>query len=192
MRKVVLGFVGVALIASSAMAQSFNVPSKAKGLKGELVKAFDACTAPTTFTNPPVALPACSVVTPDTTCNFGSKGAGKFSTGVSKTDVKIGATLSGLQGCDGAVLTAGANARVTTTDCQVGDSCTVVDLIGFPVGSCTVTAGKCSIKTTVEGAIGLGTDVFKDGQVVSIEILGVDVLRAGLRTFSSGLKIGPK
>jgi hypothetical protein len=74
----------------------------------------------------------------------------------------------------------------------VGDSCTVVDLIGFPVGSCTVTAGKCSIKTTVEGAIGLGTDVFKDGQVVSIEILGVDVLRAGLRTFSSGLKIGPK
>jgi hypothetical protein len=190
--KKLLVVAGALLIASSAFAQSFNVPSKAKGLKGELVKAFDACTAPTDFTNPPVALPACPVSVPDPVCNFSSKGAGKFSAGVSKTDIKIGATLTGLSGCDGELLTIGANSRVTTTDCQVGDSCTVVDLIGFPIGSCSVAAGKCSVKTTVEGAIGLGTDVFKEGQVVTIEILGADVLRAGLRTFSMGLKIGPK
>ncbi|MCW5893912.1 MAG: hypothetical protein KIT14_25695 [bacterium] len=190
--KKLLVVAGALLIAGPAFAQSFNVPAKAKGLKGELVKAFDDCTSPTTFTNPPVALPACSVVTPDPMCNFGSKGAGKFSAGVSKTDIKVGATLSGLTGCDGETLTIGANSRVTTTDCQSGGDCTVVDLVGFPIGSCVVTAGKCSVKTTVEGAIGLGTNVFKEGQVVSIEILGADVLRAGLRTFSMGLRIGPK
>ncbi|MCW5893115.1 MAG: hypothetical protein KIT14_21580 [bacterium] len=185
--------VGLGLLAAPLHAQSFNVPSKAKTLKGELVKAFDACTTPTDSTNPPVALPACSVSTPDTVCNFGSKGSGKFSTAVSKTDVKVSATLGGLDaGCEGQTLTAGANARVTTTDCQSGDDCTVVDLVGFPVGDCVVAKGKCKIKTTVEGAIGLGTNVFKDGEVVSIEILGVDVLRAGMRTFSSGLRIGPK
>lgn len=184
---------GMCLLATPVQAQSFNVPSKAKTLKGELVKAFDACTAPTDSTNPPVALPACSVVTTDPTCNFGSKGSGKFSAAVSKTDVKISASLAGLDaGCEAETLTAGANARVTTTDCLSGGDCTVVDLIGFPVGSCVVAGGKCKIKTTVEGAIGLGTNVFKEGEVVSIEILGVDVLRAGTRTFSTGLKIGPK
>jgi hypothetical protein len=194
MRKVVTAILGVVLVAGSAMGQSFNVPSKAKGLKGEMVKAFDQCTTPTpaNSSNPPVVLPGCSAVVSDPVCLFGSKGAGKFSTGVSKTDIKVGVTLSGLSaGCEGEALSATADARVTTTDSSTGAS-TLTDLSGFPVGSCTVVGGKCSVKTTVETFLGVGTNVFKDGQVVSIEIFAVDMRRGGLRTFTNGLRIGPK
>lgn len=195
MRKVVTAILGVVLVAGVASAQSFNVPSKAKGLKGEMVKAFDQCTTGTigpNSSNPPIVLPGCTAVVSDPGCGFGSKGAGKFSTGVSKTDIKVGVGLSGLDsGCEGETLFATADARVTTTDSTSGAS-TLSDLQGFPVGSCTVVGGKCSVKTTVETFLGVGTEVFKDGQVVSIEIYGVDMRRGGLRTFTNGLRIGPK
>lgn len=186
MRKVLV-LMGVALLATSASAQL--VPSKAKGIKGEFVTAYQQCTSPSTTTNG-TAIPACTAVISNNACYFGSKGAGKFGATVSKTDVKVGASLGGLAGtCEGVTLTAVTKARATSNNCVAPGICTTIDLPGFPTGTCVVALGKCSIKTTVEGFTGL--DVFPDGTVSNVEIQGVEIWQGSTPTFAMGIKIGP-
>jgi hypothetical protein len=186
MRKVLV-LMGVALLATSASAQPV-APSKAKGLKGEFVTSYQQCTSPTTQTNG-TALQACTAAISNPTCVFGSKGAGKFGATVSKTDVKVGASLGGLTCPDGTVLTAVTKARATSNNCVAPGNCTTVDLPGFPTGTCTVSLGKCSIKTTVETFLPI--DVFPDGTVSNIEIQGVEIWQGTTPTFSMGIKVGP-
>ncbi len=190
---VVVAGVGIALCASSAMALlvTGDVPSKAKGIKGEFVTGYEPCSTPTQSSNPPIVLPGCSPVRSDTVCEFGSKGTGKFGASVSKTDVKISASLKGLSCAAGTVLTMGTTTNVTTEDCTAGD-CTLIVPANFPIGTCTVdTKGGCSVKGTVEGFLG-DTTVFKDGKIVNIEIQAINVLRGAARPFSAGVRIGPK
>lgn len=190
MRRIVFGLMGVAL--SATLASAIVPPAKAKSIKGELVTAYDPCfiNPQSETTNPPVVLAACPATEQDSTCQFGSKGAGKYGAGVSKTDVKLSASLGGLVGCDGSTLTAVSDAVVTTTDCTVSGTCTAI-IDDFPVGSCVVALGKCSIKTTVETFLNLGTQVFKDGQTVTLELGATCVKRGAITSFCGGIRIGP-
>ncbi len=193
MRKVILGFAVVALTASSAMAllTTGDVPSKAKGLKGEFVTGYEPCSTPNQSSFPPIVLPGCTPVRSDSVCEFGSKGAGKFGATVSKTDVKLSASFSGLSCTAGTILTVGTTTNVTTEDCTAGD-CTLIVPANFPIGTCTVdTKGGCKISGTVEGFLG-NTTVFKDGKIVNIEIQAINVLRGANRPFAAGVRIGPK
>jgi len=172
-----------------------NAPVKASDLKGQLVNAYDDCLTPSTSTNPPVPLPACTATLSDTQCSFTNKGKGAFATKVKKGDIEVKAKLSGLNGaCAGQTLTFTSDAVVTTSDCVAAGDCTTTPIVGFPVGTCLVaasgTVSKCSAKTTVEGFLGLG-EVFKAGERYSIEISGVNVVNGANRAHTMGLIIHP-
>lgn len=196
MKKIMIAALGVAFVGGTASAQIVTgEPLKAKVFAGEFVAAYAECatTAVDDSSNAPLALPACgpaALVTPG--CTFGSKGSGKFKAAVSKTDIKVTGSLGGLVCPDGTVLTTRADARTTTSDCQTNADCTLLDLDGFPTGSTTVLAGKAKFKTTTETAIGLGTQVFKEGESVQIDLGDVEILAGTTRAFASGLKVGPK
>jgi len=191
MHKFLFGLLAVTLATTTASAVTILPPSKAKGVKGEFVTAYNSCLVPSQTTNPPVTLPACTAVQSDTTCTWGSKGAGKYGASVSKTDIKVSASLSGLACADSTLLTATSDADVTTTDCTVDPACTAT-IDNFPIGACIVALGKCSIKTTVETFIGLGTNVFKEGQVLNIALGETAIFRGGTKTFVGGVRVGPK
>lgn len=197
MKKFVIAALGVAFVAGTASAQQIvaGEPLKAKTIKGEFVAAYAECTttAIDDSSNAPLALPACGPAALSAPgCTFGSKGSGKFAAAVSKTDIKVSGAFAGLNCPDNTVLTTRADARTTTSDCQTNVDCTLLDLDGFPTGSTTVLAGKAKIKTTTETAIGLGTQVFKEGESVQIDLGDIEVLAGTLRAFGSGLKVGPK
>ena len=82
-----------------------------------------------------------------------------------------------------------AKARATSDNCVAPGDCTTIDLPGFPTATCTVVAGKCAIKNTVETFTGL--DVFPDGKIANVEIQGVEIWDGATPTFTMGLKIGP-
>jgi len=194
MKKIMIAALGVAFVAGAASAQ-VNPPAKAKTLKGEFVTSYNECatTAINDSSNAPLQLPACGpavLTTPG--CKFGSKGSGKFAAAVSKTDIKVSGKLADLICPDNTVLAFVADARTTTTDCQTAPDCTLADLTDFPTGSATVLAGKASVKTTTETAIGLGTQVFKEGETVEIGLGNIEVLAGTTKVFISGVKVGPK
>jgi hypothetical protein len=190
---VTLGVLSALVVGTSANAQL--VPFKANLAQGNYVTYYKPCTSPPggLTTAPPVALPACTPVIGDAGCGWGAKGQGKYKTGVKNSDVTVQAGLSGLgAGCEGKTLSALSDATVTSNDCVGGPTCTL-SLSGFPLGlSCTVTLGKCSIKGSVEGGLGLGSNVFKAGKTYSIQ-LGSNYLQRSdnpsAPTFVSGLKI---
>jgi hypothetical protein len=192
MRRIVIGLLGVAVTASMASAVVV-VPAKAKGIKGEIVTAYTPCNGTENqLTNPPVQLPACPAAPQDAVCQFGSKGAGKYGATTSKTDVKISASLAGLNaGCEGATLTAVSDTLVTTDDCTVDPECTAI-VDDFAVGGCTVALGKCAIKTTVETFVGVGTQIFKEGKTINLELGPTCYKRGAITTFCGGIRVGPK
>ncbi len=135
----------LAAVAATCDAHSF--PANAKSLKSNLVQNYPPCTAPDVVTTG--GRPACLAteeVDPD--CLFGSKGVGTLKAAITKTDVKLVATVKGLDPlCEGKTLTPALTVRTTTDDCA-DDHCTVADyeLTG---GSCTVKKGKCSVTTSI-------------------------------------------
>jgi len=196
MKKIMIAALGVAVTAGMASA-AVNAPLKAKTTKGEFVTAYNDCNSPTNdSTNSPLVLPGCGpAALSNSACTFGSKGSGKYAAAVSKTDIKVSGVLAGLICPDGTVLDFLADAKVTTTDCQINPDCTLLYLSDFPTGSGTVNLGKASVKTTTETAIGLGTQVFKEGEVIEIDLGSIDVLAntpTPGKAFASGIKVGPK
>jgi len=178
--------VGLTLVASAATA-AHNEPAKAKGIKGAFVTAHQPCVVPDSFTSS--FIPACPPAIQGNSCNFTAKGSGKFSVSVSgkgaTRDVKIRAKLAGVSGCDGETLNLVADMRTTADDCG-GVSCTTIDVLGFPVGSCTVAAGECAIKTTLNT---LDPGMVQAGKNTAFTILGIRVTHGANTAFESGILV---
>ena len=192
MRHAVLAACCLGVTSGSGLAQ-VATPFKAKGVKGEFVTAYAPCVAPSLTTNPPLALPACPLVRRNPTCGFGPKGKGKYSVKLFGTDLKVGASLSGVAGCipnPPQDLRLVMSYRFTTTDCTGGDCSSGISEL--PIGTCTLVDGKCVIKTTVETAFG-ATDLFKDGNTYNLELGEVCVVEGatGQTAFCGGIVIGP-
>jgi len=141
-----------------------NDPGKAGKFQATLVTAYKACLAPNDTTLGALPLAACHPAVPDdNTCQVPSAGGGKAQAKVDPAgDVALKLQLKGVVGCDGETFQGITSVRVTTNNCVSADpdGCTVVDLTDFPItstGSCTVTGGKCKIKTTVNTELGAGT-----------------------------------
>jgi hypothetical protein len=176
----------VTILAASAAAQ-VATPLKAKGIKGEFVTAYQPCETPSMTAESPLAYPACPLVRNDPICGFGPTGKGKYALKVSGSDLKISASLSGLEGC-GPSLILVADLRITLTDCT-GPDCTIVPLEDFPLGPCTVSDGKCKIATTFEDFL-LVEDIFSDGETYNIEFGEVCFEAGGFKPFCGGIVIG--
>lgn len=190
--RVVCTLTGVcAGIIVAAAAFAIDLPVKAKQAKGEFVTAYDECSASTTFTNPPFALPGCIPVRTNPLCGFGPSGTGKYSAKVKASDIAAQASWNGLDaGCEGTTLYLVADIRMTTSDCSGGD-CTMIDLPAFSLGQCTVTLGRCTIKSTLEKFEGIGTSMLKDGQTYSIALDKICAysLVGSANAFCAGLKV---
>jgi len=160
MRKIALIVAGVCLSATMALGAD-GEPGKAGKYQASVVNASGDCTAPTEITLGALPIPACPA-TDAALCTFGVKGKGKVAA-KTKTDVALQAQLSGLENCpDNTVLQLTADTKSTTNNCSVSARCTTVDLPGFVISgaTCTVSSGKCKIKTTlntlIPGAITAG------------------------------------
>ncbi len=197
MQKTLITLSAVALMATGALADPN--PKQAKAFKSEVVRRFNACTSPNTKSSS-LSLQACQPATlTETTCGFDNiagkdVGKGVVSTTVSGSaasnngDIKFTAALSGLNaGCEGHVLCPASSVRVTSTNggCSTGTSCTLVDLSDFQFGfddanaltleCCTVTSGKCKIKTTVNSDGGLGAGAVPSGKATTFELKGLSL-----------------
>src|SRR2546425_1818632 len=95
----------VGLVANSGFAMH-NEPSKAAGIKGVLVTAYNVCTSPNDTTTGALPLPACHpAVRSDPNCSFDVKGKGQFSAKVKAPDITVAAKLQGLAAdCEGKTL----------------------------------------------------------------------------------------
>lgn len=185
----------VALAAGLALASSafatHNEPSKAKSIKGEFVTAYDACTAPNTITT--FGLAACDPPTRSSPCSFGSKGSGKWKLSVAgnagppdTSDLKIAASFSGLEACEGLSIALAAEVRVTADDCS-GSACTSNFPPSMPLGaSCTVVGGKCIAKGAITSIL---PGLFSGGKTTGITILGIHADTFGGRAFDAGILV---
>jgi hypothetical protein len=132
---------------------------------------------------------ACLGAIQSDSCGFTAKGMGRYSLAAlgkgAKSDVAVSAQLSGVANCDGATLHLVADFRSTADDCN-GVSCTTVDVTGFPLGSCTVARGKCSIKTTLNT---LAAATVLGGEKTAFTILGIRVVHGATTAFEGGLLV---
>ena len=184
---------GIGLAASSAFA-GHNEPKKAASIKGELLTAYEACTAPNdTINGSALALPACHpAVRSDPTCGFvAGIGSGKFSAKAKAGDIFLTASLSGLDAaCNGETLQVTADLRVTGDNCVSADpdGCTVSELTNFPVPgvTCVVAAGKCTIKTSVNTAL---PGLLASGTHRGIGLGAISLSHGAARAFQGGLLI---
>lgn len=167
------------LVAGPAVAH--NEPSRARTLKAQLVQAHAPCTAPNTATSG--GFPACTPeIQIDPTCRFGDKGSGTLTAAVKGSALAAKAVLKGLDaGCNGRTLTAVVSLRATTDDCPFA-TCTA-EMTDLPLGTCTVTRGKCAVKGTV------GPGVFTGNNETGVEVLGCGIKNGTVRTFSCGLLV---
>ncbi len=141
-----LSIIIFSVLTAGGPAWAHITPDKAKAIKAELTQGYLQCTAPDTTTAG--GLPACAEQEEiDPACVFAG-GDGKLSATISKSDIKVAASLKGLA-CEGQTLAAYFNIRTTSDDCPTaGGHCTAEDQ-EITVGSCVVTDGKCKIKVTV-------------------------------------------
>jgi hypothetical protein len=186
MRKIALVVAGVCLSATMALGAD-GEPAKAGKYQATAINASGSCTTPTETTAGVLALPACPA-TDGPLCTFGVKGKGKLAA-KAKTDVALQAQLGGLESCvDGTVLQLTADIRVNTNNCTISPRCTTVALPGFavPGATCTVSGGKCKIKTTVNtlipGAITVGDNT-------SIEVDGVGLTTGTVAVAAAGVLV---
>ena len=172
----------LAALAEPARADHIE-PATAKKFTFALVNGFRECGDPNTATQSG-GIPACTPVIPEL-CGLSSAGSGKLSVGLigsaaaGSQDIKFKAVAKGLANCEGQSLCIRVSFRATTDDCPEG-SCTTIDVVdeelfGPPPVCCTVTNGKCAIKTTLLTA--LPSILAKDKNT------GIKLLGCGLKSF---------
>ena len=165
-------------------------PLKAKAMKGELVTAYEPCTAPNTFNPSSIFTLACTPpVRSNPTCGFGPNGKGKYSIKLFGSDLKVTASLTGLAGClpNGSFhdLALAANFRITTTACAA--DCTTANAAVF-VGGCELVDGKCTIKSTLETTH--LANALLDGETYNIELGDICVHETiNGKAFCNGIKV---
>ncbi len=129
-----------------------NTPKKANKTQHTLVQGVDRCTAPNTEAGGFVTIPACDPVVPsDPGCVFGVKGSGKILLKSKSGDVSINAKLSNLEStCDGEALCLSLSFRNSYGMCPSGGDCSTVPVEDLTLAGacCTLSKGKCKIKTT--------------------------------------------
>lgn len=155
-----------------------NQPDKGKNFKINLMTAYEPCTVPNAMTDD--GFDACTPpVRSNPTCGFDG-GLGKVqlkALTVGNTDFRL--KLNGLESaCDGATLNFFISFRKTGVHCGIAE-CTMADVVGHPLGSCSVNNGIC--KANGQQFLPGGAD---PGQY---QILEVYVEQNGARTFTSGL-----
>ena len=146
--------IGVVVLGGLGFANHVE-PAKGNKVSFALVNAFFECTSPNTATQSN-GTPACTPPTADAGCTFTSAGFGTLtlskigSAAKGNQDLKIAVTATGLDvSCEGLPLHVELSYRLTTDDCPEG-SCTAVDAVDFRTNAfCTVTNGRCKIKTTL-------------------------------------------
>jgi hypothetical protein len=193
-RPYVAGFALAAALVLPVGEAAADFSTTAKIFKAEIVQSYAPCTAPTTQTDTGFSACLAPTVT-DTGCRFTSIGRGKFKLVASPGDVRVFATAKGIDvSCEGLTLSLVISARMTTNDCPPGavpgQTCTMVDLADYALGTCTVQRGRCDLNTTFNS----GATVFSANNRTSIEVLGCGFVRttglgAPVRTFSCGVKV---
>jgi hypothetical protein len=135
------------LVSAPGGAGAHSFPVKAKTLRADLVQGYPQCTSPNAQTS--AGRPACLESEElDPSCLFGDRGAGMLAATISKSNIKLRASVKGLDpGCEGKTLIAALTVRATTDDCPM-EHCTVVDY-DVTGGSCTVRKGKCTLSASV-------------------------------------------
>lgn len=192
-----LGVAIAALIVSPALAK----PPPAKrasaaepqGFVASLVTAYTPCTKPNSVTRATagVPLPTCTPVRPvDPQCAYGPGGRGRMSATAMENDVKIDVQVEGLTNCDGHELTFVVTSRSTVDFCPDG-LCTTIEVKDFPVGTCTVQKGNCTVNSTVNTYTkrAEGFKVFEKGAASEITITGCGAKREDIRLFECGLSV---
>jgi hypothetical protein len=167
---------GLGVVTSPALALH-NQPFKGKNFKINLMTAYAPCTSPNAMTDD--GLDACVPVRSDPSCGFGG-GQGKVqlkALTIGNTSFRI--KINGLdQFCEGQVLQFYISYRKTGHHCG-GNSCTTVDVVNHPLGSCSTHNSVC--KTS--GAIFLPGGA----QAGQVEILNVHAEHNGVPAFTTGL-----
>jgi len=179
MRKVLIALVVAGLGVAATHADAFlNQPTKGKNFKVNLMTAYEPCTSPNAMTDD--GFDACMPpVRSNPNCGFDG-GQGKVqlkALTVGNTDFRI--KLQGLDTfCEGQTLNFFITFRKTGIHCGIGE-CTMVTVVGHPLGSCAVQNSQC--KTNGQLFLPGGAD---QGQV---EIIEVYAEQNGDRTFNTGL-----
>lgn len=211
----VVGSVAVAAVATMGVA-AVNHPLKAKGLKLDMVTAYNACGASndTQGSNPP--LPAChpAVQTSSNsgthTLSFGIKGAANVQVAVATGDIKLKVKTADIHdsastnptctGCinDGQQLGLHLDHAVSSAvlGCASADpnGCSTIDLgplfNGQFKASCL--AGKCTLSSTVNTLLGTPppNGTITAGEAANIQIAGLGINdQDGDEAFAEGLFI---
>jgi hypothetical protein len=196
---------------AGAASAVYNTPSKAKGIKTDLVVAY-SCTAPnaTQFFAGAGVISACTPPPPTTNTNttnettFGPKGSANIAVSVGKGDIKVAIKAGDIQnnGVPADAISLGAKAdRVVATsgDCAPGvppqaapvpgTECSSQDISSLftAIFSIPCTAGKCQLKTSVNTIV---PGALSSGGVVQTEIGGIGLSDPdGDLAFTSGLFI---
>jgi hypothetical protein len=193
--RVLSAVAGIMLPASLADA----VPINQKIFKVDVTSAWEQCVNPglgeATSTNSGF-LACLSPNLVDPLCKFSPRGKGKVRLVAGRDNVRVFGVLSGVEaGCEAQTLNLIMSARITTDDCPPGVSppqpCTLVELVDFPLGSCTIQNGVCSIVTTVNSAAPSLVGLSKR---THFELNGCGFRRTTgvnppARTFSCGIKV---
>lgn len=184
-----LGAACAVLAAATSAPAQHNAPLKAKGLKIDLVSAYNACVAANDNqgSNPP--LPACHPPTPSTNANgthkvtFGPKGTANLQVQVTSGDIKLKVKTAdildnGVTIADGQQLGLHIDSAISTSNaCQSGDpaGCTTIDLGALFNNQFKATClkGKCTLSSTVNTL--LGTNTISAGNRANISIAGAGI-----------------
>lgn len=169
---------GMALMVSPALGQR-NVPKKAGKYQATLVQGVAVCTASNTTAPGILASPACSPVVPsDAGCVFEDNVGGGQVKSKAKDDVAVQAKLKGIDAaCEGESLCAVASITSSYDSCANTQTCrtTSVDL-ALGASCCTVTDGKCQVKTSINVAL---PGALVPGQRTEFQLGEVGMLRTG-------------
>lgn len=172
--------VSALLCVAAATCDAHSFPATAKSMTASLVQAYPPCTAPDTKTS--AGRPACldtAEVDPD--CLFGSRGIGTLKAIIAKTNVKLTATLKGLDpSCENKALMPALTVRTTTDDCPQ-EHCTVADY-DLTGGLCIVKHGKCAVTTLIP-------TLYPSGAGSEMTILTCGVKEGDLTAFTCGIMV---
>jgi hypothetical protein len=189
--------VALAVLAGIGVAgrAAFAVVVTAKIMKVDVTTAYAPCTASNTSSNS--GFNAClSPQLADPLCKFTVRGKGKVRLIALHDNVNVFGIVSGIEpGCEGQTLNLISSFRVSIDDCppatSPSQSCTLVDFVDYPLGTCTVQNGICQVLTTLNtaapGLVGLEKHA-------GIELMGCGFKRTSgtslpARTFDCGIKV---
>jgi hypothetical protein len=193
LRGIALGVVAT-LAGASVLGGVASAMTTAKSVKGDLLQTYAPCSAPTTMSNS--GYNACLAPTVnDQVCKFGPRGKGTVKLVALQGDVKVlGVARSIDVGCEGQTLRLVMSAQITSDDCPPGaipaQTCTLVDLVDYNLGTCTVSNGACIVLSNLNNQASLAMPnkrthiVVKDCGFIRTTGSGSPV-----RTFSCGLKV---